>query len=89
MTRTGERTSQAGDAGLVLVLNSGSSSVKFALVDPGSGRRTAWPDHADLVVHGRAEELYPLQQVAVADEALANVLLARLAHALGVARIVE
>ena len=37
MTRTGERTSQAGDAGLVLVLNSGSSSVKFALVDPGSG----------------------------------------------------
>jgi acetate kinase len=39
MTRTGERTSQAGDAGLVLVLNSGSSSVKFALVDPGSGQR--------------------------------------------------
>ena len=39
MTRTGERTSQAGDVGLVLVLNSGSSSVKFALVDPGSGQR--------------------------------------------------
>ena len=30
---------QAGDAGLVLVLNSGSSSVKFALVDPGSCQR--------------------------------------------------
>jgi hypothetical protein len=32
MTGTGERASQAGVAGLVLVLNSGSSSVKFALV---------------------------------------------------------
>jgi acetate kinase len=29
----------AGAAGLVLVLNSGSSSVKFALVDPGTGER--------------------------------------------------
>ena len=38
-TGTGERASQADDAGLVLVLNSGSSSVKFALVDPGSGQR--------------------------------------------------
>jgi hypothetical protein len=38
MTRTGERASQAGVAGLVLVLNSGSSSVKFALV-----RSAAWP----------------------------------------------
>jgi sulfhydrogenase subunit alpha len=28
-----------GDSGLVLVLNSGSSSVKFALLDPGSGQR--------------------------------------------------
>ena len=27
------------DAGLVLVLNSGSATVKFALIDPGSGRR--------------------------------------------------
>jgi hypothetical protein len=32
MTGTGERASQASVAGLVLVLNSGSSSVKFALV---------------------------------------------------------
>ena len=39
MTGTGERASQPGDSGLVLVLNSGSSSVKFALVDPGSGQR--------------------------------------------------
>jgi acetate kinase len=39
MTGTGEHASQAGDSGLVLVLNSGSSSVKFALVDPGSGQR--------------------------------------------------
>jgi acetate kinase len=39
MTGTGEHASQAGDSGLVLVLNSGSSSVKFALVDPGSGSR--------------------------------------------------
>jgi len=37
MTGTGEHASQPGDAGLVLVLNSGSSSVKFALVNPGSG----------------------------------------------------
>ncbi len=29
----------ARDPGLVLVLNSGSSSVKFALLDPGSGQR--------------------------------------------------
>lgn len=28
-----------GDSGLVLVLNSGSSSVKFALLDPASGKR--------------------------------------------------
>src|SRR5690349_17062040 len=39
MTGTGERASQPGDSGLVLVLNSGSSSVKFALVHPGSGQR--------------------------------------------------
>jgi acetate kinase len=39
MTGTGEHASQAGDSGLVLVLNSGSSSVKFALVNPGSGQR--------------------------------------------------
>jgi acetate kinase len=39
MTGTGEHASQAGDSGSVLVLNSGSSSVKFALVDPGSGQR--------------------------------------------------
>ena len=39
MTGTGERASQPGDSGMVLVLNSGSSSVKFALVDPGSGQR--------------------------------------------------
>ena len=39
MTGTGERASQPGDSGLVLVLNSGSSSVKFALVDPGDGQR--------------------------------------------------
>ena len=39
MTGTGERASQPGDSRLVLVLNSGSSSVKFALVDPGSGQR--------------------------------------------------
>ena len=39
MTGTGERASQPGGSGLVLVLNSGSSSVKFALVDPGSGQR--------------------------------------------------
>jgi len=39
MTGTGERASQPGDSGLVLVLNSGSSSVKFALVDPVSGQR--------------------------------------------------
>ena len=39
MTGTGEHASQAGDSGLVLVLNSGSSSVKFALVDPGCGSR--------------------------------------------------
>ena len=39
MTGTGELASQPGDSGLVLVLNSGSSSVKFALVDPGSGQR--------------------------------------------------
>ena len=31
--------SLASDSGLVLVLNSGSSSAKFALVDPGSGQR--------------------------------------------------
>ena len=30
---------------------SGSSPVKFALVDPGSGRRAAWLDDADLVAH--------------------------------------
>jgi acetate kinase len=40
MTGTGERASQPGDSGLVLVLNSGSSSVKFALVDPGGERFT-------------------------------------------------
>ena len=34
------RASGAGDSGLVLVLNSGSSSVKFALLDPDSGQRT-------------------------------------------------
>ena len=28
-----------GTGGLVLVLNSGSSSVKFTLVDPSSGQR--------------------------------------------------
>ena len=39
MTGTGERASQAGEAGLILVLNSGGSSVNFALVDPGSGQR--------------------------------------------------
>jgi acetate kinase len=39
MTGTAEYPSQAGDSGLVLVLNSGSSSVKFALVDPASGAR--------------------------------------------------
>ena len=39
MTGTGGRASQPGDSGLVLVLNSGSSSVKFALVHPGSGQR--------------------------------------------------
>jgi acetate kinase len=39
MTGTGERVSQPGGSRLVLVLNSGSSSVKFALVDPGSGQR--------------------------------------------------
>ena len=27
------------EAGLVLVLNSGSATVKFALIDPGSGQR--------------------------------------------------
>jgi acetate kinase len=39
MTGTADYPSQAGDSGLVLVLNSGSSSVKFALVDPASGAR--------------------------------------------------
>jgi acetate kinase len=39
MSGIGERASQPGDSGLVLVLNSGSSSVKFAVVDPGSGQR--------------------------------------------------
>jgi len=39
MTGTGERASQPGGSGSVLVLNSGSSPVKFALVDPGSGQR--------------------------------------------------
>ena len=37
----GENTSGSGDSGgLVLVLNSGSSSVKFALLAPASGERT-------------------------------------------------
>ena len=36
----GESTRGSGDsAGLVLVLNSGSSSVKFALLAPASGQR--------------------------------------------------
>ena len=40
-----------------------------------------------LAIHDGVDELRPPQQVAVADELLANVLLARLAHALGVTRI--
>jgi acetate kinase len=41
MTATGKRADQPRipEPGLVLVLNSGSSSVKFALLDPGSGER--------------------------------------------------
>ncbi len=41
MTAIGESTGPpgVGDSGLVLVLNSGSSSVKFALLAPGSGER--------------------------------------------------
>jgi acetate kinase len=37
----GQRANRSGDggSGLVLVLNSGSSSVKFALLDPGNGQR--------------------------------------------------
>lgn len=43
----------------------------------------------DLAAYGRVEELCPSQQVAVTDEMLANALLARVAHALGLARIVK
>jgi acetate kinase len=39
VTATGDSTGQPDADGLVLVLNSGSSSVKFALLVPGSGER--------------------------------------------------
>jgi acetate kinase len=43
MTATDRSASQpaAGGSGLVLVLNSGSASVRFALLEPGSGKRAA------------------------------------------------
>lgn len=52
---------------LVLVLKSGSSSVKFALLDPGSGRRvvaglTENVGTAEAVLHVRREEADPVTE---------------------------
>ena len=70
MTGTGEHASQAGDSGLVLVLNSGSSSVKFALVNPGSGQR---------VTDGLAERVGTPEAVLRTRRSLDDVVTERLA----------
>ena len=55
------------EAGLVLVLNSGSATVKFALIDPGSGRRVlgGLADHVgtpEAVLHTQREDGDPVTE---------------------------